>query len=241
MDEQARQNTVKEIQMDPYYTLDDLQIITANELRDRVSQIQNSRAQQVALELWRRMDDVFSTSDPGSRKFLLGPRCLYDLLGPLGRDLLLDKTRRLRSANFNRILDGIADPGRDNRLPAGLHGQRAQKRKQHINLESAERLHVHLESVMQGGQRMPFHARRNLICAVLLLSMVAALYLQSGWMLQQLHDAFWTLPLLFIAIGIVYGIWYRLTFWVEDKARIMALYIAFTDQFIDQGAIVHDR
>jgi hypothetical protein len=241
MDEQARQDVVKEIQMDPYYTLDDLQIITANELRDRVSQIQNSRAQQVALELWRRMDVVFSTSDPGSRKFLLGPRCLYDLLGPLGRELLLDKTRRLRSVNFNRILDGIADPTRDSRLPSGLNSPKPQKRKKHIYLESAERLHIHLESVLQGGQRMPFHQRRNLICTVLLASTAAALYLQSGWLLQQLHDAFWTLPLLLIGIGLVYGLWYRLTFWVEDKARIMALYIAFTDQFIDQGALIHDR
>ena len=218
--------------MDPHYTVDDLLIITVGELRDRVGKLPSARTQQIARELWRRLDQACSVREPWPRRFLQDKRSLFALAGPLGRPLLLELLRLLRTVNFNRILDSIAT-GRG--ASASILGPAAAPRgKEHISMQSAEVMHEQLESILAGRRRRPFRLRRNWICGSLLGLIALSLMLHLDWLGRQFALEWWRVPVMILLAGCAWSIWYRLTFWVREKMRILALYMAYTEIFIDQ-------
>ena len=218
--------------MDPHYSADDLLIITVGELRGRVGQLKTARAQQVALELWRLMDEAFTVGEPRRRRFLEDEALLHDLLGPLGRGPLLALLRELRVVNFKEVLDGLTR--RDDSHFRKDESYEKLRGRVHPNIAKARHLLTQLESVVKGDRRMPFHARRSWTCLLVILLIAGGLYINLGWLEQQMALGIWRIALLLILIGGAYGLWYRLTFWVIEKVRVMALYMAFTDQFMPE-------
>ncbi|MCB1218421.1 hypothetical protein KDL44_13610 [bacterium] len=220
------------IRMDPHYSADELEVITVRELKDRIPRLRTARAQQVAHELWRQADKVFTTSSPLPRRFLLDERSIAQVAGPLGRPLLLEMLMKLRNVRYERLLDhiGRSDSGRE--LPDQLRRMRGKGR--HLNLDIAWYMHLQMESIMAGKPETPFHVQRNLVCALILVAVGFIAYSLRMWLLMQFHQATWTVPAMLLAVGIIYGVWYRLTYWVIAKMRVLALFMAFTDEFVEE-------
>ncbi|MCB1221758.1 MAG: hypothetical protein H7A35_14275 [Planctomycetales bacterium] len=221
------------IRMDPHYSADELEVITVRELKDRVRMLRTARAQQVAHELWRQAELVFTSTNPWPKRFLRNEECtLHGLCGPLGRGLLLEMLVKLRKTNFQRLIDNIAQTEGSTPLTIGVKPKLRKGR--HITIDTADFMHSQLESIMAGRPQTPFHVQRNLVCALFAVALGFGLYSARWWLLEQFGHAVWTVPALLLALGISYGIWYRLTYWVLAKMRILALYMAFTDQFLEQ-------
>ena len=87
---------------------------------------------------------------------------------------------------------------------------------------------------LAGKPETPFHVQRNLVCALILVAVGFIAYSLRMWLLMQFHQATWTVPAMLLAVGIIYGVWYRLTYWVIAKMRVLALFMAFTDEFVEE-------
>ena len=213
----------------PWYIREDLQMMMIGDLRGRIGRISNQQARHLAVGLWSQVQRCYRGLD---RSLLADRRSVAQALAWRPNQLLL-LLGAMREVSFGSII--MEGPEHMNQYLDSLHPLLAlfmPKSSVRRSYDNAARLAVFLEFYINPGQRLPerfVNWIRLLAGVVIALGILAAdiVYLSS---VESRHPALiFGLAILPILILIVSG----REFQAFQRRRTLALFISFTDEFID--------
>ncbi len=213
----------------PHYIRQDLDMMSVACLRERVGRISNQQARHLAIGIWQQVQGCYRGLDRGQ---LADRRSVAQALG-WRPGQLVGLLERMQRASFGQVV--LEGPEGMNEYLEGLHPMlrlfmpASQLTR---SFDTAARMTRFLEFYVEGSQPVPhsfYNALKLMGGIVLALGLVAL----AAWYLKPIHSP----PPLLIAGLAVPPILLLLCSMREYTAffrrRALALYISFTDEFMD--------
>ncbi|MCB1188229.1 hypothetical protein KDL29_13780 [bacterium] len=225
----------------PFYEPEQLRQMTEAELKGRIGRISNPQARHIAIRIWQAIDDNFTRkSDYMESRRSFPADWLSFNMEPHADEMLADRLDELREVEFGKLIS--LGPEQLMQFTANLNPlwkMFEYRPRPKRTIDTADFLIRYMECLVNPEIRISWGARYGLHHAGMFSAIGLAIGLHGIAMTlaaQKLHS--YAVPLtevlamLFMFTAAVLGFLHH-EVRTTDKLRQMALFISFTDEFID--------
>ncbi|MCB1188228.1 hypothetical protein KDL29_13775 [bacterium] len=216
----------------PGYSISDLQDMTVGELKGRIGRISNQQARHIAVRLWQHVEQDSGGGD--SRKSTVSrDHVSVHKIANWNQQALLNMLDQMRKVHFGQLLASDPEAFEDS----------ASKKESNIlfrplwntartTFNSADKLYRNMERHAYGGRAIPGHVSAYFRLIIFLPLLVGAILLGGKLRSQyEIHEGIMFLYAVIFSFAMV-GLFY-MPMYLLRLHRALALYISFTDEFID--------
>ncbi len=225
----------------PGYSTEDLKQMSVGDLRGRVGRISNQQARHITVKLWQAIDENYRRkSDYVESRRNFPQDWLSFNMEPHADEMLADRLEELRGVEFGKLI--ALGPEQLLEFTSGLSPMLKlfdYRQRPKMTMDTAEFLLRYMECLVDPDCKVSWGARYGMYQAGSMLSIVLGIGLHGLVLFlaeQQVHS--YAVPLtevvamLFLGAAAILGFLNR-EVRTKDKLRQMALYISFTDEFMD--------